>query len=326
MQSKKSHSLLFFYILVAYVLIQFAWWSCLLIKQNNEIYRLKSEINLLHHENPQLVIEKENELEKKLHLRWLMIAGEGMVFIILLAIAFWRVRSTFKKEMELISRQKNFLLSVTHELSSPIASVKLQLETLLKRELDKEKVKEILGNAITDTERLNKLVKNILLAAKIDNSVFELHREKINLSDFFNTEILQIVQSLYPKQEITFHIQPDIFFSIDKTSFFSIILNLLENAVKYSPQNSIIEIILKQEANRIIFSVQDEGTGIPEEEKQNIFKKFYRIGNEEVRMTKGTGLGLYIVKYLVEQHGGKISVKNNFPKGSIFKISFISMV
>src|ERR1051326_3090461 len=110
---KNSRPLFLFYILVAYVLLQFAWWSYLLIEQNKEIYELKSEINLLHHEDPQLVIEKGNELEKKLHAKWMMIAGEGMVFIVLLVIAFLRVRNTFKKEAELAERQKNFLLSVT---------------------------------------------------------------------------------------------------------------------------------------------------------------------------------------------------------------------
>ena len=108
-----------------------------MIQQNNEIYQLKSAINLLHHEDPQLVIEQGNELEKKLHHRWMMIAGEGLVFMVLLSIAFLRVRNTFQKEAQLAAQQKNFLLSVTHELKSPIASAKLQRETLLRRDLEK---------------------------------------------------------------------------------------------------------------------------------------------------------------------------------------------
>src|SRR5690349_7283101 len=131
MQSYNFRPLLLLYVLVLYVLIQFAWWSYLMIEQNNEIYHLKSEINLLHHEDPQLIIEKGNELEKKLHNRRIMVVGEGVVFILLLAFALIRIRNTFKKEAGLALQQKNFLLSVTHELKSPIASVKLALETLL---------------------------------------------------------------------------------------------------------------------------------------------------------------------------------------------------
>ena len=318
---KKSRPLLLFYILVAYVLIQFVWWSYLMIEQNNEIYQLKSEINLLHHEDPQLVIEKGNELEKKLHAKWMMIAGEGIVFLILLIVAFLIVRNTFKKEAELSAQQKNFLLSVTHELKSPIASTKLALETLLHRDLEKEKQKEILRNAISDTDRLNTLVENILLTARIDNTAFEIHKENVNLSEYIEEGMKQTVQTFNPKQKIVLDIQPNVLFDIDKTIFPSILLNLFENAVKYSPENSIIKIILKEQGNGVILSVADEGAGISEEEKQNIFKKFYRIGNEETRRTKGTGLGLYIVKYLVEKHGGNIFVKNNSPKGTIFEVT-----
>lgn len=316
----KSKPLFLFYILVGYVLLQFVWWGYLLVEQNKDIHKLKSEINLLHHEDPQLVIEKGNDLEKKLRNRKLMIIGEGMVFVLLLAFAFMRVRNTFNQEAELAARQKNFLLSVTHELKSPIASVKLALETMLKRDLEKEKQKELLSNAVNDSDRLHKLVENMLLAARIDNSSFELHRESVNLSEYLEEGLKQTIQLFSPAQKITMDIQPNITFSIDKTIFPSIILNLFENAVKYSPSDSMIKIILKEEGNGVVLSVSDEGAGIPEEEKQKIFQKFYRVGSEEIRKTKGTGLGLYIVKYLVEKHNGTINVKNNNPKGTVFEV------
>ena len=123
-------------------------------------------------------------------------------------------------------------------------------------------------------------------------------------------------------KKIISDIEPGIHFEIDKTSFPSIILNLLENAVKYSEADSTVTLTLKKNQNTIILSVKDEGAGISDEDKSMIFQKFYRAGNEETRSTKGTGLGLYIVNYLVEQHNGTISVKNNSPKGSIFEIIF----
>jgi len=316
----RSRPLFLFYVLVAYVLLQFIWWGYLMIEQNNEIYHLKSEINLLHHEDPQLVIEKGNELEEKLRTRWMMIIGEGAVFIFLLAFAFVKVRNTFNKEAALAAQQKNFLLSVTHELKSPIASIKLALETLLKRDLEKEKQTMLLSNAVNDSDRLNKLVENILLAARIDNSSFELYKENVNLSEYIEEGMKQTIQLFNPTQKIQLDIQPNITFGIDKTIFPSILLNLFENAVKYSPESSIIKIILKEQGNGVTLSVSDEGAGISEKEKQKIFRKFYRVGSEEIRKTKGTGLGLYIVKYLVEKHDGTISVKNNHPKGTIFEV------
>lgn len=316
----KSRMFFLFYLLMGYVLIQFVWWSYLLFDQNNEIYELKKRINLFQYSDPQLIIEKGNELEKKLRGRWIMIVGEGMVFLALLLFVFWKVRSTFKKESELAERQKNFLLSVTHELKSPIASAKLALETVLKRELEKEKRNEVVLNAIKDTDRLNSLVENILLASHIESASFRIHKESVNLSQYLEETIKQAVLTFNPTQKIVLDIQPHIIFSIDKTIFPSIILNLFENAVKYSPDNSTITICLKKQRNKIALLVSDEGTGIPSHEKEKIFQKFYRIGGEETRKTKGTGLGLHIVKYLVEKHGGNIFVKDNIPKGSIFEV------
>ena len=109
---------------------------------------------------------------------------------------------------------------------------------------------------------------------------------------------------------------------IDRTNFPSIILNLLENGVKYSPEDSKITISLKKQNQKVMLSVADFGVGISDKEKETIFQRFYRSGNEETRKTKGTGLGLYIVDYLVKQHNGIISVKNNVPTGSIFEVVF----
>ncbi|MGZ4035672.1 MAG: sensor histidine kinase [Bacteroidia bacterium] len=320
--SKKSKPLFWFYILVTYVLIQFIWWSYAMVKQNNEISYLKSQINVLNGESLNDVVKNGNELNAKLHARWIMIAGEGSVFTALLLLGIFQIRKTFKKETELAQQQKNFLLSVTHELKSPIASTKLQLQTLQKHELDREKQKEIISNAISDTDRLNNLVENILLAAKIENSVYSVHKEKFNLSEYLAEGLKQTITSFSYKQKIELQIEKNIFMDIDRTSFPSIILNLFENAVKYSSEDSKITIGLKKENGKIVLSVADEGAGIPDKEKASIFQKFYRVGNEDTRKTKGTGLGLYIVDYLVKQHNGTISVKNNIPKGSVFEVAF----
>jgi len=318
----KSRPLFWFYLLVVYIIIQFVWWSFLMVRLNNEVYSLKTEVNLLRGETSLEIERNGNELNRKLKTRWLMIASEGSVFVCLLLLGIMQVRKTFIKEAALSQQQNNFLLSVTHELKSPIASAKLQLQTLEKRELDREKQKEIIANAISDTERLNNLVENILLAAKIENSVYTLYKETINLSDYITEGLTKTIASFHYTRKIELKIEPNIFMAIDRTSFPSIILNLFENAVKYSHDNSSITISLKSQADKIILSIADEGIGIDQKEKTLIFQKFYRIGNEETRTTKGTGLGLYITDYLIKQHGGSISVKNNQPRGSVFEVVF----
>lgn len=319
---KRSRPLFFFYLLVIYVLFQFVWWTYSMFQLNNEISVLKTELNLLKGGSPEEIISKGNEINAKLQKRWVMISSEGAVFIGLLLLGIYRIRRTFKKEKELSDRQKNFLLSVTHELKSPIASTKLQLQTLQKHELAREKQLEIIANAINDADRLNNLVENILLAAKIENSVFTLNKEQYNLSEYITDGMKQTISSFNYRQKILLDIDPNIYMKIDRTSFPSIILNLLENAVKYSSEDSSIILKLKKNNEKILLSVSDEGVGISEGDRERIFEKFYRAGNEETRKTKGTGLGLYIVKYLVEEHGGSIQIKNNAPKGSIFEIIF----
>ncbi len=293
-----------------------------MVKLNNEVVRLKTEVNLLKGESLQEVVMNGNDLNEKLHARWLMISGEGAVFICILLLGIFQIRKTFKREAELSRQQQNFLLSVTHELKSPIASTKLQLQTLQKHELSRDKQKEILANAVNDTDRLNNLVENILLAAKIENNVFALHKEECNLSEYITAGMNQTIKAFNYSQKAILNIEPDIYMKIDKTSFPSIILNLYENAVKYCPADAPIIISLKKQNQKIILSVADQGVGISDKEKGMIFQKFYRVGNEETRKTKGTGLGLYIVNYLAAQHNGTISVKNNSPKGSIFEVIF----
>lgn len=282
---------------------------------NSEIYNLKLEILTLQNEgSPEILIEKAN-LDQKLYARIWMVLGEGSVFFILLSIGVWQTLQSFRKEVSLARQQKNFLLAVTHELKSPIASVKLYLQTMQKRELEREKQNEILAKAIADTDRLGSLVENLLLATKIDRSDYMLHFEELNLSVL----VAQIVATHPENKRLKTEIQPEIKMQADKLAFTSVVVNLLENALKYSEQTVTVK--LQCEKN-ILLSVIDSGSGIPDEEKQKVFEKFYRIGNEDTRKSKGTGLGLYIVKNLVERHNGTINIKNNHPAGSIFEIEF----
>lgn len=323
---KRPRPLFLFYLLVVYVFIQFSWWSYLMVKLNNEVLEQRLHIIELQTSDAFEIQTAQSELHAKLKKRWLMIAGEGTVFLVLLISGFLQTRKTFKKEAALGLRQKNFLLSITHELKSPIASAKLQLETLLKRDLPKEKQNEILHNALVDTERLNALVENVLIAVRLEDNSFRLVKQVSNFSEFVESEMNKLA-TLFQQQkphrfELT--IEKGIEFEADCFAFISILTNLYENAIKYSTDVPKITCILKKYEHKILLQIADEGCGIAETERQLIFDKFYRIGNEETRKNKGTGLGLYIVKKLVLAHHGTIEVKKNSPKGSIFEIVLIT--
>lgn len=308
--------LVLFYILVVYIFIQFSWWAYLLVDLNKEVY-IQKIAYIQEHGNSG---ENIRANLSKLHQKWIMIAGEGAVFLSLLALGAFQTRKAFKQEVQLAKRQKNFLLSVTHELKSPLASIKLYLQTLLKHDLEKNRQQSLLNNAILDTERLNNLLENVLTAAKLDSNQEIFYKERVNLSLLLHDTLQQLLLNNDRKNDIDIYIEENVHCIFDKQAFSSVIANLVENALKYSEKGSHIIVSLKQSESRILLSVSDLGIGIEDKEKWNIFDKFYRIGNEDTRKTKGTGLGLYIVKNIVENHKGKITVKNNHPKGSIFEI------
>lgn len=307
---RASRPLFLFYLLVVYVVLQFCWWTFLIADLNNQLYKERLK-------NSESSAYNQEELEKSLHKKWIMIGGEAFVFFGLLVAGIYKVRQSFKKEQAVIRQQKNFLLSVTHELKSPLASVRLQTETLKKHSLPKEKQEQVLGNTLKDIDRLDQLIENVLLVTRIENPKSVINAEEVNLSDYL-VECLRDFQQLFKEALVAASIQERVYHKIDPLLFRSIILNLMENAEKYGATE--IAVNLKEKDNVILINICDNGEGIPVEERENIFKIFYRIGNEETRKKKGTGLGLYIVKTLVEKHNGSISCRSNSPKGTIFEI------
>jgi signal transduction histidine kinase len=317
-----SKVLLQFYLLVVYVMLQFCWWAYMITNLNKEVHDLKVKIEVYTNKNHDDLLLAQEQLNDKLHKRWLMIAGEGSVFAIILGLGIYRTRKTFKKEFELSKQQKNFMLSITHELKSPIASTRLQIETLLKRQLPTDKQEFVLKQALQETERLDALVEKVLLANRIESSAYLIQKELFNLSDLCAQLLNNFKTTQLKNHSVIESIKPNIMMIGDEMAFTSILSNLLDNAAKYSQKHSTIELVLNKEKGIINLHVKDGGIGIGAEEQERVFNKFYRAGNEETRNTKGTGLGLYIVKNLVNLHHGTIKISKNIPQGTIFSIQF----
>ncbi len=279
-----------FYILLVYAFAELIWWGYLLVKTEPD--------------------------------RLNMILGEGSMFVVIMAVGALYFHRLLRKERAMHRQQRNFLLSVTHELKSPLASIKLYLQTILKHDLDKERREKFIQSSISDIGRLDDLVENMLLASKIENRSYTFPKEEFDLSSLVSSLTERLVITVQGKREIDTAIDLGIEYNGDRFSLGAMINNLLENAVKYSDENSSIRISLKNENNRIKFRVCDEGVGIDESEYEKIFSKFYRSGNEMTRRTKGTGLGLFIVRQVVNNHDAFIQISKNSPKGTCFEITF----
>ncbi len=285
-------SFIIFYALIIYALSELIWWGYLLVKL------MPSSLG--------------------------MIVGEGSIFILVFFVgAYWLHRS-FMRERKLQEQKKNFLLSVTHELKSPLASIKILLQTIQKRDLTKQQMLDFIGKSLMDIERLDDMVENMLLASKIDNRSYTFPKAKFNLSVLVDSIVnrLQLTKCEGTQQIIDAEIVPKIEITGDKFALTSVVTNLIENAIKYSGPCETVGVKLFSKDSKVFLQVADHGIGIADDEKGRIFDKFYRVGSEDTRNTKGTGLGLYIVKEVLEKHQASIKVKDNRPAGSIFEVVF----
>jgi len=303
-----------------YIILQFIWWEILLVKQNNSIIEQKQKLLELSISNDSDLIFQVKELHAKKVKQTLMIVGEGTVFLLLLLYGIFKIKQAHDRENKLTQQKNNFLLSITHELKTPIAATKLQLQTLIKHQLDPQKQQELLQHALTENERINQLIDNVLLANQLNSGGFKLNKSNINFSHVISDCCNRYYSELISNNQLELIIQPDIRIITDENAVISILTNLINNAIKYSQNNVNIKVELSKGKNGIELSIKDNGIGIPSEDAENIFKPFYRVGNEETRRTKGSGLGLYIVHYLCELTNFKVSFYPNQPKGTVFKI------
>ena len=263
----------------------------------------------------------KGQLDEDLSRRIWMVLGEGAVFMFLLLIGMRKVRSAVVSEMELARTQNNFLLSITHELKSPLAALKLQLQTLRQRQLDPEKQQQILGRSQKESERLQLLVEDLLLTARMDSGKGKLNIEDLNISELLDRLMQDHYSDQLASSRISLNIDSDCRGLCDQQALISIATNLIDNAIKYSGSDSHIELRVEMELGSVVFGVLDNGPGIQENERSRIFDRFYRAGNEETRNSKGTGLGLYIVSRLVKEMNGKLSLDHVEPSGCHFKVS-----
>ncbi len=307
-----------YWFLLAYIIAALIWWFIALNNQNLVV--AKHDTTLLKKDSPGYFeeVQKINERRKRKTSQYI---GEGSVFLLVIMAGAFFVFRAVRKQLRAGQQQQHFMMAITHELKTPIAVTKLNLETLQKRKLDEAQQQKLIQNTIQEANRLNNLCNNILLVSQIEDNAYHITKEEINLSSLVQDCVLDFINR-FPQRNYITEITPGIFVNGDNLMLQLAINNLVENATKYSPREKPVTISLNNTNNKIIFAVKDEGSGIPEEDKKKIFEKFYRIGNKATKEAKGTGLGLYLTKKIAQQHKAVIYVDDNLPVGSIFTIAF----
>src|SRR5690606_6367676 len=198
----------------------------------------------------------------------------------------------------------------------------LNLETLLKHQkLDEQKQQKLIHTSLEETKRLDFLTNNILVSSQLEGKWYKLNKEELDLSNLLQARVTEFEQR-FPERLIYSEIEKGIDIEGDPLLLEILINNLLENALKYSEKEEAIKVVLFRNEDDITLQVQDEGPGIEPAERNKVFSKFYRIGNEATRKKKGTGLGLYLCRKIAKDHNADILMTNNNPKGSIFAVRF----
>jgi len=323
LKSKKIRVIFFIYwVLLLYIIAALVWWFIALSRQNEQMTAFK--LTELKKDDPQYLASYAGiqEDEKRKTAQYI---GEGSIFFLLILAGAIFVYKAVSRELKLNRQQQNFMMAITHELKTPIAVAKLNLETLQLRKLDDEQRAHFIQNTLQETNRLNALCNNMLVSSQIEAGGYRITNEEINITELIRDAVNDF-SIRFPKRKFQSQVQEGLFVNGDIMLLQIAINNLLDNAIKYSPKEGLILVTLLQNNGNVEIAVTDEGPGIGESEKKRIFEKFYRAGNEATKLAKGTGLGLYLTKKIIGAMRGRISVKDNNPKGSIFSIELKQVV
>lgn len=314
---KKRISLIyvFYWVMLAYIIAALVFWFIALDEQNQQITRFKME--QLHPGAPGYDIQLRN-IKTEEDRKTFQYMGEGVTFFILIIAGAVLVFRMLRKQLRISRQQKDFMMAITHELKTPIAITKLNLETLQRHSLNEQQQKKLILTSLAETDRLNALCNNMLLLNEMDAIGYAMTKEDVLLNDLVE-ECIKEHSSRYLQREFKQEMREDLHISGDRMLLKLALNNLIDNALKYSPKDSPVIIRGLLENGSPVIKVIDEGEGISAEEVELIFEKFYRGAK---RQAKGTGLGLYVSRQIIRLGEGTLKVTPNHPKGSIFTIRF----
>lgn len=310
---RKKKDLILFLSLTFVVFAQAVWWIVFMARLIDEKVKLATQFGA-----DQTFIDNLNKQEAS---RQAMVGMEGIFFLILIIAGAWLIYRSLLKAEELKFHQQNFLMAVTHELKTPLASLRVYLQSLTSPKISDEKKSGIIPKMAPEINRLEKLVDNILNAGRFERSGYHLHRETINLSKTVRYQI-ELLKKSPTRSELRIEekIAPDVSYFGDQRALGQALDAILENGLKYNDNKIVLlKISLVAEGKYILLSVTDNGIGLEKKDISKVFNRFYRVGDEMSRSYSGTGLGLFLAREIVKQHGGKLYADSpGLGKGTTF--------
>jgi len=275
-------------------------------------------------EMPNFLLLSFPEVSSHLYKSILLLLAGSVIFTLIILVTFsvtiWVIIHQ-KKTSEIKS---DFINNMTHEFKTPIATISLAVDSIENPKILSlpDKIKYFTGIIRDENRRMNKQVENVLQMAMIDKKDFNLQIREINAHDIIQRSGDHFKLQIEKKMgNIILNLNaPNPVIENDEIQFFNIINNLIDNAIKYSNESPEVKITTNNASDGINITVQDNGIGISKEAQEKIFDKFYRVSSGNIHNVKGFGLGLSYVKAIVQTFGGKISLKSEPGKGSIFEV------
>ena len=304
---------IFYWFLLAYILAALIFWYIDLNAQNQELTRLRLNAVNPHETN---YVEKANHINDIRDRKNIQYTGEGITFLLMIIAGAIYVFRIIKKQLVQAEQQKNLMIAITHELKTPIAITRLNLETMQMRKLEFAQQQKLIRSSIQEANRLNTLCNNMLFMSQLNSGDSKLSNEMLDLSNVARDCVLDFV-ARYPDRKILIESENEIIISGDKILLQLAINNLLDNAIKYSEKDDVVLVKIFKANRKVNLKVIDRGIGIKDSEKKRIFEKYFRGSGMQA---KGTGLGLYLTRKIVKQHHGIISFRNNEYGGTTFDI------
>ena len=227
----------------------------------------------------------------------------------------WRLEQETDLLSELDQLRNNFVSLISHDLKTPIAKIQAICDRLLSGQIADE-LRDGLNAVRKESVELHRYIQSILQISRLESNKIQLRKEATDLNEVVEKVVGQVLPlSADKRQQVDVELEPLFSIEVDGVLIQEVVLNLVENAVKYTPNDGHIEVKTQEVDDKVIFTVQDSGPGIPYGDRQHIFEKFFR-GQAQQGQIKGTGLGLYLVKYFIELHGGEVFLESEVGKGT----------
>ncbi|MFH1687525.1 MAG: HAMP domain-containing sensor histidine kinase [bacterium] len=306
-------ALTLFAVLTLIIFAQALWWIVFMARLTDEKVDLVQSLG-----GDQALVEDIHRQEIR---RQIMVGTEGLFLLAATTLGAWLIYRSLRKTAELQFHQQNFLMSVTHEVRTPLASLKLYTDTLLSDRISAEQKTHIIPKMRQDITELEQMVGDILEASRFDRQDYQLDLRLFNLTGLVAERLDNFTGKAF-RVAIKSDLAEEVEIEGDRDALRRAIDAVLDNAVRYSPTDHCeIAVSLNQQSDRVVVSITDNGIGLEPKDFKRVFDRFYRVPTGNRRSRQGSGLGLYLAREIVRAHGGSMTVQSDGKdRGSTFII------